>query len=455
LSTKQLSVGPQLVQPAPSGLRRELNLFDAIAVVVGTIIGSGIFLIPSTIAAQLHSLGAVLLVWIVGGILTVFGVLSLAEVGSIYPGTGGLCTYLRHTYGPLPAFLYAWALLVMIHSGSIAALAVAFGLFAGQLLGLSAIAMKLVSGLVILVLTTVSCLGIRSGKLVQNIIFVAKVSGLGGMIAILIVGGSRPVHLFQMDGNSGQKFSMAGFGIALIAVLWAYEGWHVISFVAGEMKRPRIDLPRSLLSGIAIVILIFLVANIGYYHTLSAGEISGSERVAALATGRVMGPIAANALSVLILVSILGSMNGLILTGPRVYYAMARDGIFPGFFGRLSDRFRTPVIAQVVQGIWASVLAVSGSYQQIFTDVIFTAWVFYGLAVGAVLVLRRTQPHLDRGFRVPGYPWIPLLFCAAVVGLIVSTFIGSPWNASVGMALVVIGIPVYWFSAKRDRAATK
>src|SRR5580700_7529932 len=293
-------------------LRKELNVFDAVAVVVGTVIGSGIFLLPSFVAAQLHSLGAVLLVWLVGGILSLFGALSLAELGSVYPGTGGLCTYLRHVYGPLPAFLYAWALLLMIHTGSIAALAVAFGIYVGQVLPLSMVEQKVLSGGLILALTVVSCLGIRGGKLIQNLIAVAKVSGLAGIILLLSAKGSRPIHLFENSVSAhGPVFSIAGFGAALVAVLWAYEGWHVLSFIAGEMKRPKLDLPRSLFYGGAIVMLIYLAATLGYYHVLSATEIRGSNAVAALAVGKLLGPIGANCISILIVVSILGSMNGL------------------------------------------------------------------------------------------------------------------------------------------------
>ena len=430
----------------PLGLRRELNLFDAVAVVVGTIIGSGIFLIPSFIAAQLNTLGAVLLVWVVGGILTVFGALSLAELGSIYPGTGGLCTYLRHAYGPLPAFLYAWGLLFMIHSGSIAALAVGFGLYVGQILPLTTVEEKVLSAACVLALTTISCLGIRGGKLVQNLIAIAKISGLAGIILLLCIKGSRPIHLFEVGANTGgHVFSLARFGIALVAVLFAYEGWHVVSFVAGEMKRPQVDLPRSLFYGTAAVMLIYLSANLGYYHLLSPAEIRGSNAVAAFAVGKLLGPIAKTVISLLILVSILGSMNGLILTGPRVYYAMARDNAFPRIFGQVSNRYRTPMLALIVQGVWSAVLAASGSYQQLFTDVIFTAWIFYGLAVAAVLVLRRTQPQLERPFRVPGYPWVSLLFCAAAIGLVLSTIIERPGGALIGIGLIAGGIPVYFF----------
>lgn len=444
-----LAFGAEDVAVSPPSLRKELNLFDAVSVVVGTVIGSGIFLIPSFIAAQLNSLRAVLLVWVVGGILTVFGALSLAELGSIYPGTGGLCTYLRQAYGPLLAFLYAWGLLFMIHSGSIAGLAVAFGLFAGQIFPLNTAEEKVLSAVFILALTTINCFGIRGGKLVQNLIAVTKISGLAGIILLTCIKGSHPLHLFEAAANiNGGAFSLAGFGIALVAVLWAYEGWHVISFVAGEMKRPQRDLPRSLFYGTAIVMLIYLVANLGYYHVLTAAEIRGSNALAAFAVGKLFGPIAAGIISLLILVSIVGCMNGLVLTGPRVYYAMARDGAFPRAFGQINDRYRTPTLALIVQGVWASVLAVSGSYQQIFTDVIFTAWIFYGLAVAAVLVLRRTQPQLERPFRVPGYPWVPLLFCAAAIGLVVSTAIGQPVGALIGIGLVSAGLPVYFFSVR-------
>lgn len=441
--------GAENAAAPPLALRKELNLFDTVAIVVGTTIGSGIFLIPSSIAAELNSFGAVLLVWVLGGILTVFGALSLAELGSIYPGTGGLCTYLRHAYGPFTAFLYAWGLLLMIHSGSIAALGVAFGLYAGQIFPLTLVEEKLLSATCILVFTTISCLGIRGGKLTQNLIATAKVSGLAGIILLLCIKGSRPIHLFAVPTNTGgPAFSFAGFGIALVAVLFAYEGWHVVSFVAGEIKRPQVDLPRGLFYGTAIIMFIYLTANLGYYRLLSPAEIRGSSALAAFAVGAVLGPIAKTAISLLIVISILGSMNGLVLTGPRVYFAMAREGIFPRAFGQISDRYRTPMIALIVQGVWAALLALSGSYQQLFTGVIFSAWIFYGLAVAAVLVLRRAQPQLGRPFCVPGYPWVSLLFCAAAIGLVLSTFTARPGSALVGIGLLACGIPVYFFFFK-------
>jgi APA family basic amino acid/polyamine antiporter len=237
--------------------------------------------------------------------------------------------------------------------------------------------------------------------------------------------------------------------VALVAILWAYEGWHLVSFVGSEMKKPQRDLPRSLFYGSLIVMTIYIVANVGYYHVLSPDEIRGSTAVAAVAVGRLLGPIATKVISVLILVSILGTLNGLILTGPRVYYAMARDGAFLRAFAHVSERYRTPTVALIVEGIWASVLALSGSYEQLFTDVIFTAWIFYGLAVGAVLVLRRREPQMARSFRVPGCPWVPLLFCLAAAGLTVSTLIARPVGSTIGLVFVAIGIPVYLFGSSR------
>lgn len=443
---------------APLDLRRELSLFDSIAIVVGTTIGSGIFLIPSSIAADLNSLGWVLTVWLVGGILTVFGALSLAELGSMYSGTGGLCIYLRQAYGSFTAFLYAWGLLFMIHSGSIAALAVGFGLYVGQILPLSTLEEKILSAVCVLVFTAISCLGIRGGKLTQNLIATAKIAGLAGIILLLCIKGSRPIpvfHLFDAATNSGVPFSFARFGIALVAVLFAYEGWHVVSFVAGEMKRPQVDLPKGLFYGTAIIMLIYLSANVGYYHLLSAAEIRGSNAVAALAVGKLLGSVAKTSISILILISILGSLNGLILTGPRVYYAMAHEGDFLLGFGQMSSRYRTPMLALIVQGTLGAVLVFSGTYEQLFTNVIFTAWIFYGLAVGGVLVIRRRKPGVQRPFEVPGYPWVSLLFCAAAAGLVISTIIERPRGALVGASLIASGAPVYFLFVKPRRSHLK
>jgi basic amino acid/polyamine antiporter, APA family len=424
-------------------LRQDLRVFDGTAIVVGTIIGSAIFLVPAAIAVQLASPLQAFAAWILGGVLSLFGGLSLAELGAAYPGAGGIYIYLREIYGPLPAFLYGWGLLSMIHSGSIAALAVAFGLYAGHLFSLHAAARQILSVAFIALLTTVNCFGIYSGKLVQNCLTVLKFSGLVLMIVMLFHRGhvfAVPVSRFSLDG----LFQLsAPFGIALVAVLWAFEGWHVISFAAGEMKNPRRDLPRCLLYGILVVTLIYILANASYYGVLSSREIAQSPIVASAAIAKAYGEPASRFISILILVSVLGAMNGLVLTGPRVYYAMARDGLFFKRFGRTGGKSGAPIFSLCIQGIWAAVLTWSGTYTQIITYVIFTAWLFYGLTVAGVIVLRWREPEQERPFRMPWYPFVPIVFCLASIGIVLASVIAGPSRALIGMGLVLTGVPVF------------
>jgi APA family basic amino acid/polyamine antiporter len=428
-----------------SSLAPELQLFDAVAIVVGTIIGSAIFLIPNGIATDLSSLRTVLIVWVVGGILSLFGALSLAELGGAFPGAGGLYVYLRQVYGRPTGFLYGWALLTMIHSGSIAALAVAFSLFVTFFLQMEGWDQRIVGVVSILTLTFVNCLGIHAGKLVQNAFAVAKVVGLAAMILLLFFfTESRGTLVWNLRPDTSPGVSWIAIGTGLVAVLWAYEGWHVVSFAAGEMKRPQRDLPKSLVYGTLIVVVIYLAANIAYYATLSHAEIRESSRVAVTAMERALGPTATASVSLLIVLSIFGSMNGMILTGPRVYYAMAHDGLFFEAFGDLHRKSRVPVKAIIIQGIWTSLLVFVGSYEQLFTSVIFISWLFYGLAAAGVIILRFTRPDLSRPFRVPGFPLLPLSFCLAAIGIVVSSVVAEPKHGVIAAVLMFAGLPIYW-----------
>lgn len=418
---------------------------------MGTIIGSAIFLIPSVIASTIVSVPIIFFVWIAGGILTLCGALSLAELGSIYPGAGGLYVYLREAYGPLPSFLYGWGLLTTIHSGSIAALAAGFGVYFGHLLSLRIVGQRAAAVVCIILLTGVNCLGIRFGKFMQNVLTVIKLAGIGAMIALFFAHGSRIAGAHPSLWGSNIWPSWISIGTALVAILWAYEGWHVVSFAAGEMKRPRVDLPRSLAVGTAIIVIVYLLANASYYVVLTPLKIRSSQAVAAVAMGTSYGATAEVFISVLILVSVLGSMNGMVLTGPRVYYAMAQDGLFFRAFGRASTNYKAPAFALLIQGVWASFLVCSNSYQELFTDVIFAAWLFYGLAVSGVIALRKSRPDLIRPYRVPGFPWVPLLFCAASAGIFFSTIIESPVRSSLGIGLILTGVPLYLFFRRRDR----
>jgi basic amino acid/polyamine antiporter, APA family len=440
------------VSPAPSKmLLRELSLRDATAIVAGTVIGSGIFLVPYSVANRLSSFSAVLLVWVGGGLLSLFGALALGELGAAFPGAGGLYVYLRHAYGRPIGFLYGWGLLTLIHSGSIATLAVAFRIYLAQVFPLTIFQQKAAGILCILALTAVNCLGVRSGKGLQNLLTLAKFGGLGLMIGILFLWGHSRLLAASFLATSPFKLQPAHFGIALVAVLWAYEGWHVVSFTAGEFKNAQRDLPRGLFYGTLLVVITYISTNVAYYCVLTPHQIQNTERVAARAVSSALGPAAANFVSVLILVSIVGATNGMILTGPRVYYAMAREGLFFPGFGALSSRFRAPVLAIVIQGLWAAGLTLLGTFQELFTYVIFTAWIFYGLAVAAVIVMRIRRPDLPRPFLAPGYPWLPILFVLAAFGITLSAVISSPLHALFGIGLVLSGLPFYAIFLARTR----
>jgi APA family basic amino acid/polyamine antiporter len=435
-----------------AGLVRGLRLPDATAVVIGTIIGSGIFLVPSNVSRQLPSLVAVLLVWVVGGVLTCFGALALSELGAAFPGAGGLYVYLRRAYGDVVGFLYGWALFSMIQTGSIATLAVAFGLYLAPLLGVSAGAGRAIAVGTVAFLTLVNCLGVRAGKLVQNIFTTAKLGGLVTLAVVLLAHGHTSILAGSLHSDAPAGQLVIPFGVALIAVLWAYEGWHVVSFVAAEVEDPARNLPRSLAVGTATTALVYIMANIAYYSVLPREGIAASQRVAAAAMTEVMGPAAGTAISLLIITSIFGAINGMTLTGPRVYWAMAKDGLFFHSFSRINQRYHTPVIALVFQGAWSCALALLGTFQQLFTYVIFTAWIFYGLTVAAVIVLRWREPKQPRPFLCPGYPVVPGAFALAALGIFLSTIVADGKHAAIGIALVLAGLPLYlFFRAQRAR----
>ncbi|MFQ5926677.1 MAG: APC family permease [Terriglobia bacterium] len=430
------------------GLRRELRLADSTAIVVGIVIGSGIFVVPNAIAGALTSPASALLVWIAGGAFSLFGALSVAELSAMYPGAGGFYTFLRAAYGDRAGFLYTWGFLLIMNTGSLSALAVAFGIYSAQFFALGPLAQKAVAASVLLLLTGVNCLGVRAGKWVQNIFTLAKVSGIAVM-CVLIFARRTP---FAANAGSFWPDSLAlgwtpftQFGIALVAVMWAFEGWAWVSFSGAEMKNPARDLPRALFYGTVIITMVYLVASTAYYSALRVDEVAGAERVAADAMTRVAGPVAAGFISLLALVSIFGSINGTMLTGPRCYYAMAADGLFFRPFARIHPRFHTPVFSIVVQGLWGALLALFLTFEELFTAVIFTSFISYTAAVVAVIVLRRKQPDRPRPYRVPAYPWLPLLFCLAALLVLAGAIESQPGYVGGASLLILAGLLVYAF----------
>jgi basic amino acid/polyamine antiporter, APA family len=434
----------------PVVLPRTIGYLGSTAIVVGTIIGSGIFLVPHNVAMHVGTHGSLFAVWVVGGLLSLAGALSLAELGAALPEAGGVYVYLREAYGKSFAFLYGWGMLVVIHSGSVATLAVAFGIYSGTFLPLTPLERKLVASAVVAVLTAVNVFGVRSGSAVQTVFTFAKLAGLAIIVASAVF--ARDVH--PLAGSlplPTPRTTVSSFGVALIGVLWAYEGWHMLSFTAGEVKNPARVLPRSFLLGTLLVVLAYLSANLAYLRVLTLSALAQHERVAATAMEILVGPRGRLFVSALILCSIFGALNGTILTGPRAYFAMARDRVFFSSVGRVHPRFKTPALAVLVQGVLSIVLAVSGTYEQLYTYVIFSAWIFYGAAVMAVLVLRRQRPSLERPYRIWGSPFVPIVFALAALAIVANTLLTKPRESGIGLGIILLGLPIYFAWKRKEQ----
>jgi len=432
---------------APQALPRAIGTLGSTAIVVGTMIGSGIFLVPHDMAQQVGSVGALLLVWIVGGVLSLAGALSLAELGAAIPEAGGVYVYLRDAYGKLFAFLYGWAMLLVINSGAMATLAVAFGIYSSTFVPLTVLQQKLVGSGVIALLTAVNILGVRKGAAVQTAFMIAKLAGLAVIVGVAFFS-RNPTPVVASQELPTPHTSLSSFGVALIAALWAYEGWHMLSFNAGEVKDPARVLPRSYLLGTLLVLAVYLSANLAYLRVLPLPALAEHQRVAAKAMEILVGPHGAAFVSALILCSIFGALNGNVLGGPRAYFAMARDGIFFASVGRVHPRYATPAVAILIQGVWSILLAATGTFKQLYTYVIFSGWIFYGAATLAVVIMRRRRPELARPYRVWGYPVLPVAFTAAALAIVANTLARSPRESGIGLALVLVGVPIF-FAWKR------
>lgn len=421
-------------------LPRKLGLLDSVVIVIGTVIGSGIFLVPGAIARSLPSTGLILAVWSLTGALTFFGALAYAELGAMMPDTGGQYVYLREAYGPLVGFLSGWASFLVIQSGGIATLAAGFSIYLGFFLPLTPLLAKLASIALVVILTAVNYRGVRLGAGVQRVFTFLKLAGL----AIVVVSAFVASQHAPAPAAPHVPFNAASFGVAMIACLWAYEGWNCLGFVAGEVKRPERNILLALALGTAGLIAIYLIANVAYLRVLSVPQIAAANRVAATTAETTMGSMGAMLVSLTILVSIIGAANGSTLTYARIYFAQAHDGLFFRAVGYVHPRFETPHLAILVQGIWVCILALSGTYEILYTYVIFAAWIFYGLAVLGVLVLRRKAPNAPRPYKMWGYPVTPLLFAGISFWFVGNTIVSTPRPALIGLAIVAAGIPVYY-----------
>jgi APA family basic amino acid/polyamine antiporter len=450
-----------------AGLRRVLGAWDGALITIGGVIGTGIFITTADIARVLPHGGLVLAVWAVGGLLTLAGALTYAELGVLYPDAGGIFTFLKEAYGPLPGFLYGWAAFAVIMSGGIAALAVAFGIYLGSFFPFFAIdhvllavpvdplgwtwtlsGGQLAAAGAIVVLTAVNYFGVREGAGVQNALTLIKVAAIAAFAGLgFLVPARATVGLAAPLPETG---ILAAFGVGMIAALWTYDGWYGVSFSAGEMRDPGRSIPRGLIAGTAIILALYLALNVVYLRALPLDAMAGTPRIGETAAAALFGPGGGRAVAAAVVVSTFGCLAATILYSPRIYLAMARDGVFFRSLAAVHPRFRTPARSLVAQSGWALVLTVSGTYEQLYTYVVFAAVLFHVAAGAAVFVLRKKRPDAPRPYRVWGYPWVPALFIAASCVLVGNTLWEKPVQSLWGLGLVALGLPAYaWWRRAR------
>jgi len=441
-------------------LARELSAWDGTLITIGSVIGTGIFLVSADIARAAPHAGLLLAVWLLGGLLSVAGALTYAELGTMYPRAGGIYVYLREAYGPLAGFLYGWACFLVVMSGGIAAIAVGFGEYLGAffpalgtghllaertLLGFDwkLTAGQLSAAAAILLLTAINHAGLRAGAGTQNAVTAIK---LGAIAVFVVFGFFVPLQADNRILAPLPSTTLAGaFSVAMIAALWTYDGWYGLTFNAGEMRRPERDLPIGLIAGTGAVTVVYLVVNLVYLRALPIEAIAGSPRVAEAAAAALFGPGAARLLAAAVLVSTFGCLAATILYSSRVYPPMAEDGIFFRGLAKIDPRTHVPARSLWAQSLWSVLLTLTGTYAQLYTYTTLVAVLFHVGAGAAIFTLRRRRPDAPRPYRTWGYPWVPLAFIGASLLLVVNTVWERPAESAAGLLLAALGLPAYLY----------
>ncbi|MBM3757667.1 MAG: amino acid permease [Acidobacteria bacterium] len=425
----------------PVELPRRLGLLDSTNIVVGTMIGSAIFLVPSTIAQNVSSVELTLAIWLIAGLVSMLGALAYAELGAMLPASGGQYVYMREAWGPLTGFLCGWSLFLVARSGATAAVAAGFAAYFTQFVPMPASGSRVVAAALILILTLVNYCGVRLGAGVQNIFTALKVLGLAVMVLSSYFGRAPALPPQTASTND---ISAAQLGAALIVCIFSYNGWFAVGMVGGEIKDPERNLPRAIMLGVSVVIVVYLLTNAAYFRTLTISEIAGTQRVAEATAVRTMGAAGSAFVALTILVSTLAATNSTIMSASRLYYAQARDGLFFQSFGKIHPVFETPHNALLGTGFWSAVLALTGSYIQLISYATFSFWVLYGVTVAGLMVRRQRQPDAVRPYRMFGYPVTPIIFLIAAGGVAVFSFLSSPAAALTGVGILAAGVPAYY-----------
>lgn len=443
-------------------LERVLGVWAAGSIVVGTVIGSGVFLVPATMIHDVGSVEKLFVVWIVAGVLSLFGALSYAELAAAMPEAGGEYVYLSAAYGPFWAYLYGWTQFWVAKSGSIATLAAGFYTYLTAflpVLGLPVVVVpfhigpggrlleihygQLVAIAVIILLAGVNYVGVRSGGNLQVFVTAIKMLLIAGIVVVGLISGKGDFsHFGQHIPATG---GLAGFFAAMVSALWAYDGWNNVSMVSSEIRAPQRNLPRALILGTSAVIATYLLVNLAYFYVLSPGAVAQTHRVAADMMSRLYGHGAAASVTIAVLISIFAALNGSILSGARVPYAMARDGLFFRTAAEVHPTYKTPGNSMILLAGWACVVVLSGWYDDLYNFVIFGSWILYLLTAISVFVLRRKRPDIPRPYRATGYPLVPVLFVAVAALLLASTLQTRPRESLMGIGLMALGIPFYFY----------
>lgn len=442
-------------QPVPAGTRgedglcRELGLLDATMINVGTIIASSIFIVPSAIAAAFTASFPTILVWVVGAVISLCGALCIAELGAAMPKAGGQFIYLQRAFGPVWGYLYGWGSSVVINPASIAAIAVGFAMYVKVFVPLSNDGVRAVAIGSILLLTVINCFGLKVGAITQNIVTLLKIAAVIALIGfcLLLPGGST--GNFQPLWPAEPATSLIGaFGVAMVAVLWGYDGWIEITYVGSEMRNPARDMPRSILLSTVLVSVLYVGVSLAILYVLGREGVAKSQFVAADALRVVLGTGGVVFITIAVLVSTLGSNHGIVFTAARIPWAMAREGQFFRWASRLHPRYATPNTSLVAQGVWSSLLVMIGRYNDLITCMVFVSFLFYSLSCVAVIVLRRREPAMARPYRAWGYPVTPVIFILFSIYLIVNSIIEQPKFSLIGAGLLAAGLPFYWYFTK-------
>ena len=435
--------------PEPPKLARVLTLLDATMINAGGIIGSGIFMVPATIALLTGSTSLILAVWVFGGLISLFGALSVAELGAAMPRAGGQFVYLNEAYGPVWGYLYGWSCVAVINTASIAAVGVAFSEYLGFFFPLSTMGIKSVAILSVILLTIINILDVKSGARAQNIFTLLKIGAIFGIISLgLVMDGGSAENIQPFYPDRPLPALVGPLGLAMVSVLWTYDGWIFITYVAGEVKNPGRNIPLSLVFCMLIVISIYLLINFVFTYTLGIGAMGTSTLVASDSAFIFLGEKGAVLVSIIILISLLGTNNGFILTSARINYAMARNRLFFQQAAKVHPKFKSPANALIIQAVWACALTFSGTYNQLITYIIFASWIFYAMSCAAVIILRKKRPEMKRPYKTPGYPYIPIIFILFAVFLTFNTILEAPRDAAVGAGIILAGLPLYFYWKK-------